>query len=197
MHADKIFDEEITSLSLVDPLTGLSNHRAMTRDLEKSHNLAIRYKRPYSVALFDVDHFSNYNDCYGHRGGDLVLQRICDYLHQSIRTCDRLYRYGGEELLMVMPETDLYGALVMADRILSGLVVLSIPHKKCSYGVVTMSCGVASQVETNGYASWEELVDLADRGLYVSKNSGRNRATIIPPEDARDDSVPRMHGINS
>jgi|GEM_PF-3058224 len=69
-------------------------------------------------------------------------------------------------------------------------------HEKSSHRFVTLSGGVATQVEVNGYDSWEGLVDLADRGLYASKNNGRNRATIIPPEDAVDDIVPRMHGIN-
>jgi diguanylate cyclase (GGDEF)-like protein len=188
-------NEELKSLSLVDGLTGLGNRRAMEVDLEHTHSQALRYNRSYSVALFDVDHFKLYNDNYGHKAGDSVLRIISEYLQKSIRTCDRLYRYGGEEILLIMPETALHGALILADRTLSGLADLSIPHEKSSYGIVTLSCGVASHVEVNGYENWELLVDLADRGLYASKNNGRNRATIIPPEDAVDDSVPRMHGI--
>lgn len=187
---------QLKSLSLVDSLTGLGNRRAMEVDLEHTHSQALRYKRSYSVALFDVDHFKLYNDFYGHKAGDSALRRISEHLLKSIRTCDRLYRYGGEEILLIMPETTLYGALILADRTLSGLADLSIPHEKSSYGVITLSCGVASQVEVDGYDSWEGLVDLSDRGLYASKNGGRNRATIIPPEDAIDDSVPRMHGTN-
>jgi diguanylate cyclase (GGDEF)-like protein len=168
----------------------------MEVDLEYTHCQAVRYNRSYSVALFDVDYFKLYNDFYGHKGGDTVLRRISEHLQKNIRTCDRLYRYGGEEILLLMPETTLYGALVLADRILASLADQNIPHEKSSLGIVTLSCGVASQVEKNGYDNWEDLVDLADRGLYASKNNGRNRATIIPPEDAIDDSVPRMHGIN-
>lgn len=189
-------NEQLKSLSLVDALTGLGNRRAMEVDLEHTHSQALRYNRSYSVALFDVDHFKLYNDCYGHKAGDTALRRISEHLLKSIRTCDRFYRYGGEEILLIMPETTLYGALILADRILAGLADLNIPHEKSSYGFVTLSCGVASQVEVNGYESWEGLVDLADRGLYSSKSNGRNRATIIPPEDAVDDSVPRMHGID-
>jgi PleD family two-component response regulator len=76
------------------------------------------------------------------------------------------------------------------------LAELTIPHEKSSFGFLTLSCGVATQVEEDGYDTWEALVDLADRGLYASKNNGRNRATIIPPEDALTDSVARMHGNN-
>ncbi|OGU16468.1 MAG: hypothetical protein A2076_03560 [Geobacteraceae bacterium GWC2_53_11] len=187
-------NEELKSLSLVDGLTGLGNRRAMEVDLEHTHSQALRYNRSYSVALFDVDHFKLYNDCYGHKAGDSALRHISEYLQKSIRTCDRLYRYGGEEILLIMPETTLYGALILADRTLAGLADMNIPHEQSSFGCVTLSCGVASQVEVNGYEGWEDLVDLADRGLYASKNNGRNRATIIPPEDAVDDSVPRMHG---
>jgi diguanylate cyclase (GGDEF)-like protein len=189
-------NEQLKSLSLVDSLTGLGNRRAMEVDLEHTHSQALRYNRSYSVALFDVDHFKLYNDCYGHQAGDAALREISGYLLKSIRTCDRLYRYGGEEILLIMPETTLYGALILADRSLAGLAEQKMPHEKSPFRFVTLSCGVASQAEENGYDSWEGLVDLADRGLYVSKNNGRNRATIIPPEDAVDDSVPRMHGIS-
>jgi len=187
-------NEQLKSLSLLDSLTGLGNRRAMEVDLEHTHSQAVRYKRSYSVALYDVDQFKLYNDHYGHKGGDSALRLISEHLLQSIRTCDRLYRYGGEEILLIMPETNLNGALILANRILEGLADKKIPHEKSLYGVLTLSCGVASQVETNGYESWEALVDLADRGLYASKNNGRNRATIIPPEDAVDDTAPRMHG---
>lgn len=189
-------NEQLTSLAQVDALTGLGNRRAMEVDLEHTHSQALRYKRSYSVALFDVDYFKLYNDYYGHKAGDTALRRISEHLLKSIRTCDRLYRYGGEEILLIMPETTLYGALILADRTLASLADLNIPHEKSSHRFVTLSGGVATQVEVNGYDSWEGLVDLADRGLYASKNNGRNRATIIPPEDAVDDIVPRMHGIN-
>jgi diguanylate cyclase (GGDEF)-like protein len=189
-------NERLKSLSLIDPLTGLGNRRAMEIDLEHTHSQAVRYNHTYSVALFDVDHFKLYNDSYGHKAGDNALRSISDHLQKSVRTCDRLYRYGGEEILLIMPETTLYGALILADRTLASMVVLNIPHEKSPYRFITLSCGVASQVEFDGFDNWEGLVDLADRGLYTSKNNGRNRATIIPPEDAIDDGVPRMHGIN-
>jgi diguanylate cyclase (GGDEF)-like protein len=187
-------NEQLKSLSLVDALTGLGNRRAMDVDLDHTHSQAVRYHRSYSVALFDVDYFKLYNDCYGHKGGDIALRRIAEHLQQSIRTCDRLYRYGGEEILLIMPETTVYGSLILVNRILESLAELRIPHEKSPLGSVTISCGVASQAEANGYENWEGLVDLADRGLYSSKNNGRNRATIIPPEDAVDNNIPRMHG---
>lgn len=190
-------NKQLKSLSLIDSLTSLGNRRAMEVDLEHTHSQALRYNRSYSVALFDVDHFKLYNDNYGHKAGDSALRRISEHLLSCIRTCDRLYRYGGEEILLILPETNLYGALILVDRILASFAELNIPHEKSSYNFITLSCGVASQIEQNGYNHWEKLVDLADRGLYASKNNGRNRATIIPPEDAVDDSVPRMHGTTT
>lgn len=188
-------NEKLKSLTMIDGLTNLGNRRAMEVDLEHTHSQALRYSRSYTVALFDVDNFKHYNDCYGHKAGDEALRRIARHLQESTRTCDRLYRYGGEEILLIMPETAINGALILADRILASLLAIKIPHQKSSYGFLTLSCGIASQIEVNGYENWEELVDLADRGLYASKNNGRNRATIVPPEDAVDVTVPRMHGI--
>lgn len=187
-------NDQLKSLSMVDPLTTLGNRRAMEVDLSHTHSQALRYNRSYAVALFDIDFFKLYNDTYGHLGGDNALRAVSDHLQSSIRKCDRLYRYGGEEILLLMPETSLYGALILADRILASFGGLNIVHEKSPSGFLTLSCGVACQVEENGYEDWESLVDLADRGLYASKNSGRNRVTIIPPEDAIDDNVPRLHG---
>ena len=187
-------NDQLKSLSMVDSLTSLGNRRAMEVDLEHTHSQAMRYNRSYSVALFDIDFFKLFNDTYGHKGGDNALRTVSEHLMSSVRKCDRVYRYGGEEILLLMPETSLYGALILADRTLASFAGLNIPHEKSPFGCLTLSCGVACQVEENGYDRWEGLVDLADRGLYASKNNGRNRVTIIPPEDANDDSVPRLHG---
>ena len=189
-------NEELRSLSMVDGLTGLGNRRAMEVDLEHSHSQALRYNRSYSVALFDVDYFKLYNDFYGHKAGDNALRMISDHLSKKIRTCDRLYRYGGEEILLILPETNLSGALILVERILASFAELNIPHEKSSYGFVTLSCGLASHVEKSAFENWEGLVDQADQGLYASKKNGRNRASVILREGEADDSAPSMHGIN-
>lgn len=189
-------NEHLKLLSLVDSLTSLGNRRAMEIDLEHTHCQALRYKRSYSVALIDVDYFKPYNDCYGHKAGDSALQDVSKHLINCIRTCDRIYRYGGEEILLLMPETTRAGALILAERILASLADLNIPHEKSPYGFVTLSCGVASQSDENGFESWENLVDVADRGLYESKNNGRNRATVIPPEQAVDRLCNRVNEAN-
>lgn len=185
-------NEQLRSLSMVDSLTGLGNRRAMEVDLDHTHAQAVRYKRTYTVAIFDVDYFKLYNDTYGHKAGDTALRRISEHLQSCIRKSDRLYRYGGEEILLVLPETNLHGAMILAERTLAGFAGLNIAHRKSPFGHITLSCGLACQAEDDGYPSWDGLVDLADRGLYASKSRGRNLVTIIPPEDAIDDSTKRF-----
>lgn len=177
-------NDQLLSLSMIDALTGIGNRRAMEVDLEHSHPQALRYKRAYSVALFDVDNFKLYNDYYGHKGGDTALRLIAEHLLSGIRKSDRLYRYGGEEILLLMPETNLQGAMILTERTLAGFAVLNIPHELSPFGHITLSCGVACQSEESGSATWAGLVDLADRGLYLSKKNGRNRVTSIPVDDA-------------
>ena len=182
-------NEELRSLSMIDGLTGLGNRRAMEVDLDHSHSQALRYNRAYSVALFDVDYFKLYNDFYGHKAGDNALRLISDHLSKKIRTCDRLYRYGGEEILLILPETTLNGALILVERILASFADLKIPHEKSSYGFVSLSCGLAGHFEKSAFENWEGLVDQADQGLYASKKGGRNRASVILREGEVDDSA--------
>ena len=184
-------NEQLKALSLIDALTGLRNQRAMEADLEHNHAFALRYSRSYSLALFDVDYFKLYNDTYGHKAGDEALRRVAEHLHASIRKSDRLYRYGEGSLLLLMPETMVHGTLILTERILNSFADLNIPHEKSPHSFITLSCGIACQAEELGYASWEGLLDLADRGLYASKQRGRNTVTIIPPEDAIYDTTPR------
>ena len=179
-------NEKLLSLSMVDALTGIGNRRAMEVDLDHTHPQAIRYKRTYSVVLFDVDHFKLYNDFYGHKAGDTALRLIAEHLLACIRKSDRLYRYGGEEILLLMPETNRQGAMILAERTLASFAALNIPHEQSPFGHITLSCGIACQSEYGGLPTWAGLVDLADQGMYVSKKSGRNRATCIQPEDNDD-----------
>jgi len=173
-------NEQLKALTMVDALTGIGNRRAMEVDLEHTHAQALRYKRPYSVALLDVDFFKRYNDTYGHQSGDSALRQIAGHLQASVRASDRVYRYGGEEILLVLPETALHGALILATRIVESFADLHMRHEASPLGIVTLSCGVAAQSEEGmGGASWTDLVALADQGLYRSKSSGRNGVSVV------------------
>jgi diguanylate cyclase (GGDEF)-like protein len=173
-------NEQLKELSMIDALMGIGNRRAMEVDLDHTHALALRYQRTYAVVLFDVDYFKLYNDTAGHPAGDEVLRKISAYLQSCIRKSDRLYRYGGEEILMLLPETHPHGALILAERIVEGLADLKIPHPASSFSVVTMSCGVGCQIQESAHVSWQDVISLADTALYQAKHSGRNRACGAP-----------------
>ncbi len=169
-------NEQLKALSLEDALLGVGNRRAMEVDLEHTHATALRYRRPYAVVLFDIDHFKQYNDHYGHPAGDAALIRVSDYLQATIRKADRLYRYGGEEMLLLLPETPLEGAHIMASRLIEGLAKLKLPHIKSAHQVITLSGGInVLGVGENRAANWQEVVQGADEDLYLAKRSGRNR----------------------
>ncbi|HIE64469.1 MAG: GGDEF domain-containing protein [Nitrospira sp.] len=114
-------NKELKALALEDALLGIGNRRAMEVDLQYTHSAAIRYKKPYSVILLDIDHFKEYNDDYGHLMGDKALKEVADSLKSSIRQSDRLYRYGGEEFLLILPETTGKQAEVMGQRMVKRL----------------------------------------------------------------------------
>lgn len=111
-------NRELLRLAREDPLLGIGNRRAMEISLDHIHELSVRYGRPYSLLLFDVDHFKSYNDSYGHPAGDVALQRLAQQVVDSLRKSARVYRYGGEELLAMLPETELQFAQQTAARIL-------------------------------------------------------------------------------
>lgn len=170
-------NRQLETMALRDSMLGIGNRRAMEMELDKVDSVADRYGRMYSVALLDVDHFKTYNDTYGHPEGDLVLQRIAREVGRVIRTTDSLYRYGGEELLVLLPETNLVGARRAADRIRRAIEALHIPHSGAESGTVTVSIGVAefAQRARKPGDGWNDVVRVADRSLYAAKTEGRNR----------------------
>ncbi len=174
-------NEQLQALSMEDALLSVGNRRAMEVDLAYTHNAATRYKREYSLVLFDVDCFKSYNDYYGHQAGDDVLKLVAEHIRCSIRKADRLYRYGGEELLLLLPETGVTGAKILAGRIVKELAERNIPHAKSQFNVLTMSGGIGSpDLEKEGtFEDWHHIIAQADRGLYFAKNNGRNQVCCI------------------
>ncbi len=168
--------EALKLLSLEDPLLGIGNRRAMDADLQHSEAAAKRYCKPYAVAMFDVDYFKAYNDRYGHQKGDQALLRIVALIQNSKREIDRLYRYGGEEFLLLMPTTGSEDAVQVAQRIRATLASANIPHAGSPLGVLTVSAGVSASI-----SSWKNLLKSADKALYSAKKGGRNRVMQLPP----------------
>jgi two-component system, cell cycle response regulator len=171
--------EEIRALSLKDPLTDTFNRRYLDDRLPREIKRAYRFRRPLSVLMMDIDHFKSVNDNFGHHVGDLVLKAVMDALSRNIRDeVDWIARYGGEEFVIVLPETPPEGMMVAAERLRQLISSLRINHDGGELGI-TASFGAINHMplqQTPAVTSME-LVNLADRCMYESKQSGRNKVT--------------------
>jgi diguanylate cyclase (GGDEF)-like protein len=168
-------NEHLNALAHEDPLLRIGNRRAMEVDLQYTHEAGLRYATPYAVAVCDVDYFKLYNDTYGHRAGDELLSRIVGFMQDEIRKSDRLYRYGGDELLLLLPMTSLDSAAGTMERLLNGLFETRIMHDGSPFGFLTLSCGIsAMQPQRRRILSWKQVFDEADHALYRVKRQGRN-----------------------
>ena len=159
----------------VDALTGIANRRVFDETLAVEWRRSIRAHSPLSLLLFDVDHFKQFNDIYGHLEGDDCLRRIAAAVKTvMLRTSDLFARYGGEEFVVVLPHTDLEGAVQIAEQIRQAVEACGIPHRASARGSVTISIGCA--VRTVGpNQTCSTLIAAADSALYVAKSGGRNR----------------------
>ncbi len=164
-------------LSQTDALTGTYNRRHLMQRLPQEAERARRFRHSLSLVLCDVDHFKQVNDTHGHQVGDQVLQGVAQYLRETVRTeIDWVARYGGEEFVIVLPETPLSGALVVAEKIRAGLAATELAIGNLVLKV-TASFGVAGfdQLEPGDVAIVDRLIAQADACLYKAKSSGRNR----------------------
>jgi diguanylate cyclase (GGDEF)-like protein len=190
---EKIHRLEARNLDLermvcVDSLTGLANRRHALALLGSEWKRSARDKTPLSLVMIDLDCFHAFNERYGHPGGDGCLRRVTDAMVRCLRRpSDFLGRYGGEEFIAVLPNTDAIGARIVAERLRAGVQALGIPHhtSECA-AMVTISAGFAS-LEAKADRSVEELVAAADSALLRAKLAGRNvvtgEAPAVPPHD--------------
>jgi len=168
---------QLQHISMTDPLTGLYNRRYLTIRLIEELSRANRYHEPISCLIIDVDHFKAVNDAYGHKIGDMILKQLASLLKRSVRQSDIAVRYGGEEFIIICPNTDLDGAAILAEKLrctvenhqfkLSGSKAISI----------TVSIG-ASSLNAESIGPLEKLIDsfisCADDAMYNAKSAGRN-----------------------
>ncbi|MGE3268290.1 MAG: diguanylate cyclase [Chloroflexota bacterium] len=181
--AEKTRELERANLALAesarrDPLTGLGNRLQLREDLYRLQRWLERYGRGFGVALCDVDRFKLYNDRYGHVAGDDVLQSISQTVARTIRSGDMAYRYGGEELLIIMPEQSPETSVIAMERVREAVEHLAIPHAaNRPYGVVTISVGLVA-IGQGEQLPWEAVLNQADTALYRAKADGRNRVAL-------------------
>jgi len=180
----------LKALARTDPLTQLPNRRTLDEDLAVLHGRSDRYGRAYSVAIADIDYFKGYNDTYGHQAGDEALRRVAAVLSGQARAGDNVYRYGGEEFLVLLPEQSSAGALIAINRLRAKVEALNIAHAASRAGILTISAGVSSYVAGRGVTA-QELLGAADVALYSAKAAGRN--TVLCAVEPAAAAVPAWH----
>lgn len=154
-----------------DPLTGIANRMSMTASLEREVNRSQRYGLPLSMLMIDLDHFKSVNDSYGHSTGDMVLKEAVRCIKQELRLSDQPFRFGGEEFVVLLTDTNLEAAQIVAERIRNCIESSTVINNEFSVRFTT-SIGVA---ELGNEDSEQSLFDHADNALYLAKSEGRNR----------------------
>jgi diguanylate cyclase (GGDEF)-like protein len=175
--------QEVESLSVTDDLTRVYNYRFMKAALRREVDRSSRYGQVFSVLMMDVDHLKKFNEVHGHLEGSDLLRRIAEILSRSSRAIDLVAKYGGDEFLLILPQTNTDGAVVMGKRICAAVAESSFPH--CRPGDITISVGVASFPQHG--ASMETLLAASDEALFAAKRGGRNcvMAAERPGEPSR------------
>ncbi|PKM30837.1 MAG: diguanylate cyclase [Gammaproteobacteria bacterium HGW-Gammaproteobacteria-11] len=172
-------NQQLQELALRDGLTGLLNRRYWEQCLEREFARHMRYESPASLVIFDIDHFKRFNDTYGHQLGDEVIREVSRLTKLFARETDFAGRYGGEEFVVLLPDTELNGAAQFAERLRSAIERLQIEHGD-ELLKVTISLGVAEIRDS--MINHTVLIEEADKALYQSKEGGRNRTTLAQTE---------------
>lgn len=175
-------NQELNRLARTDALTQLANRRWLDECLRQEWQRLARQQQPLSVVLTDVDYFKSYNDTYGHAAGDHALSTIAQVIQTSVRCAsDLAARYGGEEFALVLPNTDIDGAIQVVKAIQQALATLALPHgARDNQPTITLSFGIATQ-QPSPTVPWEQIVQRADIALYAAKAKGRDRYEIFQP----------------
>ncbi len=165
---------QLAEVARADPLTGLLNRRGFVEEASTEVQRFYRSGRPFSLVLGDVDHFKRFNDSYGHACGDYILRRIANILSERLRDVDRVARWGGEEFILLLPETDTQGAAVLADK-LRRIIAESVFHFEGETIGATMTFGVATFRKDE---SLDSCIARADTAMYHGKKAGRNKVML-------------------
>ncbi|MEJ2503842.1 MAG: diguanylate cyclase [Gemmatimonadota bacterium] len=173
-------NRKLEQLSISDGLTGLFNHRHLHELLQEEFDRSGRTEEPITVVMFDLDRFKQVNDTYGHQAGDEVLRKLADILRESAREIDRLGRYGGEEFLAILPDSDPEAGITFADRVREAVESEPFALGDGDRISMTISAGVATYPHDDADGP-RRLVHYADQALYSAKNAGRNAVVRFEP----------------
>ncbi len=170
----KTVNNELQKAASTDPLTGLANRRSMMEYISKEEERKKRYNTSFSLVLSDIDNFKKFNDSYGHACGDYILSELGRLFHSIIRPTDRVSRWGGEEFLFLLPETDCQSGYQSAERIRHTVEAHQFVFEGRRHRV-TLSCGLGSSDMTKDL---NRLINNADQALYQAKDEGKNRVVL-------------------
>ncbi|MFO7818653.1 MAG: diguanylate cyclase [Halanaerobacter sp.] len=179
-HKLKKANKKLEEMASKDGLTGLTNRRLFDRLVREEWQRARRNNDYLGLIMLDIDHFKEYNDFYGHQKGDDCLKKLAHTMQEVIkRPGDLVARYGGEEFVVVLPQTDLSGTKMIAEKIRQEIVNLKIPHHESKVSdYVTVSLGVAVAQPNSKENRVKKLIEVADNLLYEAKEKGRNRTAV-------------------
>ena len=180
----KSLEEALTrehELANTDVLVGIHNRRHLFEIAEQQLAIAARYKQPLAVLMFDIDHFKNVNDAYGHAVGDSILKGVVQIANSELRSADVFGRYGGEEFVLLLPMTHTNQAYSLAERIRTKVAGAPIPSTK-GESHITISIGIVKMLHTEKQETAEDIFRRADIAMYAAKASGRNCTVILDME---------------
>ena len=170
--------KKLEKIAITDALTGLYNSRHFFAQIKAEVNRHMRYSRALSLLILDIDFFKNYNDTWGHLEGDKVLMEIGETVNSCMRSMDTAYRYGGEEFTILLPETKLQKACLVGNRIKDSIRSVIFEPEPGTKASVTVSLGATELAKGEDFRSF---IDRADKAMYKSKDTGRNKLTYIIP----------------
>ncbi|MBI4690197.1 MAG: diguanylate cyclase [Nitrospirae bacterium] len=166
---------KLEELVRTDTLTGIGNRLSFYETIAKIHHRACRYAHSYGIIMCDIDYFKQYNDTYGHLAGDDILKKTAHTIKKNIRMSDEVFRYGGEEIVVVLPDQDRKTTMDVAEKIRAGIEALSIENREVERGILTISCGTSAFDMEKPDNRWEDILNEADHALYIAKSQGKNK----------------------
>lgn len=172
-----INNARLYEMATTDLMTNLKLHHFFQTALMEERDRSIKYARPLSLIMADIDHFKIFNDTYGHQAGDMVLKAVARIIKESVRPTDITARYGGEEFAVILPKTDINEAIIVAERIRTNIRKEVIPWEDKEL-TVRISIGI-TQFDPHHDKENSDLVERADRALYISKNNGRDMISFL------------------